>query len=373
MTKAEKTKIQKEIVDSVEINASGRLLLAPRVGKTKIMIDIIKRDKPKSILWVTPSSELADKDIPEEFVKWKATRFVGKLTTTTWMSLNKIKGHFDLIVLDEEQFATENNLNSIAFESVTYNNILSMTGTPTKHDHKKELYKKLGLTILVNLSINKAVDMGLLSNYTIKVLEVEMGTGKDIKAGTKIKPFLTSEVSQYEWLTRSMKQAVMQGRKDAMFKVLARMRVIKNSPSKLVATQELLRKIGGRRLIFSATIDQAENLSDYTYHSKTDNKYLHLFKSGEVDELALVNAGGTGHTYKAIDHLIIVQADSDKNGLTSQKICRTLLEQKDYQAVVWIICLMGTQDEKWIASTLESFNTSKIEYIKFKNFENYGK
>jgi superfamily II DNA or RNA helicase len=397
MTKAEKTKIQKEIVDSVEINASGRLLLAPRVGKTKIMIDIIKRDKPKSILWVTPSSELADKDIPEEFVKWKATRFVNKLTTVTWMSLNKIRGHFDLVVLDEEQFATENNcrgllakyekfrgsdvteedmLNAVLkikecveTNKITYNNILSMTGTPTKHDHKKELYQKLGLTILVNLSINKAVDMGLLSNYTIKVLEVEMGTGKDIKAGTKVKPFLTSEVSQYEWLTRSMKQAVMQGRKDAFFKVLARMRAIKNSLSKENATIALLQTLTGRKLIFSSSINQALILSNYRYHSKTDNQDLTAFKKGEIDEIALVNAGGTGHTYKAIDHLIIVQADSDKNGLTSQKICRTLLEQKDYQAVVWIICLMGTQDEKWIASTLESFNTSKTEYVKFKNFK----
>lgn len=371
MNKAEKSRIQKEIVDSLPEKPHGRLLLAPRVGKTKLMIDIIKREKPNSILWVTPSAELADVDIPKEFETWKAKRYISKLTTVTWMSLYKIKGHFDLIVLDEEQFATENNLIQLLTEQLNYNQILSMTGTPTKHDSKKELYKKLGLEVLVDLSINQAVDIGLLSNYTIKVLEVDMSNEKNITAGTKSKPFKTSEKNQYDYLTRVVQQSVMQKRKDATFRILARMRAIKDSPSKFKATQDLLVKIGGRRLIFAASIKQAEELSDYTYHSKTDNKCLNFFKSGEIDELALVNAGGTGHTYKEIDHLIIVQADSDKNGLTSQKICRTLLEQGDYHATIWIICLMNTQDEKWIASTLESFDKTKIEYIRYKNFDNY--
>jgi len=60
-------KIQKEIVDSISKNSRGRLLLAPRTGKTRVMIQIIKRDKPDTILWVTPSAKLAEEDIPGEF------------------------------------------------------------------------------------------------------------------------------------------------------------------------------------------------------------------------------------------------------------------------------------------------------------------
>ena len=96
---------------------------------------------------------------------------------------------------------------------------------------------------------------------------------------------------------------------------------------------------------------------------------LRDFKEEKINSLALVNAGGTGHTYKNIDHLVLVQADSDKNGLTSQKIARTLLSQGKYKATIWIVCLLGTQDEKWIASTLENFDSSKIEYIEFKNLK----
>ena len=101
MTNKEKSEIQKKIVDSLDLKPHGRLLLAPRVGKSKLIIDIIKKNNPKSILWVTPSAQLADKDIPEEFITWKAKKFVSRLTTVTWMSLNKIKGHYEMIVLDK--------------------------------------------------------------------------------------------------------------------------------------------------------------------------------------------------------------------------------------------------------------------------------
>ena len=46
MTNKEKSRIQKEIVDSLEPKPHGRLLLAPRVGKSKLAIDIIKKNKP---------------------------------------------------------------------------------------------------------------------------------------------------------------------------------------------------------------------------------------------------------------------------------------------------------------------------------------
>lgn len=369
MTNKEKSELQKQVVDSTEPGQSGRWLLAPRVGKTKTVIDLIKRDKPESILWVTPSAKLADEDIPKEFETWKAKRYIKKLTTVTWMSLHKMEGHFDLIILDEEQFITEANSHNLRIELLTYGSLISMTGTPTKHEDKLQLYSLLNLDVLFKLDINNAVDIGLLSNYDIKILEVDLDTAKNIEAGTKQKRFKTSEKAQYDYLTRVVQQAMYQKRKDTQFRILNRMRAIKNSHSKLNATKFLLDKIDGRVLIFSGSINQAEELCNWTYHSKTTNEDLKLFQSGEVNRIAMVNAGGTGFTYKELDHLVMVQADSDKNGLTSQKIARTLLKQKDYKATVWIVCLVGTQDEKWVQSALGNFDKSKVEYIRFKNFE----
>lgn len=373
MTNKEKSELQKEIVDSLNSNPHGRLLLAPRVGKTKIGIDIIKRDKPNSILWVTPSAELAETDIPNEFDTWKAKRFKKKLTTVTWMSLNKISGHFDMIILDEEQFATENNLEGLLMKPVaggiSYNNIITLTGTPTKHKDKIELYNQLNLKPLYTISINNAVNIGLLSNYTMNIVEVDMSDEKNIEAGSKDKKFMTSEKKNYEYLNRTAQQAIYQSRSDVGFRIMNRMRAIKNSPSKLNAAKHLVDTLDGRKLIFAGTIDQSSKLSDNLYNSKTDNKALKAFQAGETDELAMVNSGGTGFTYKEIDHLILVQSDSDKNGLTSQKLARTLLQQPNYQATIWIISLIGTQDEKWVESTLQNFDSEKINYLRFKNMK----
>lgn len=371
MTNKEKTALQKEVVDSIEPYTSGRLLLAPRIGKSKLIIDLIKRDKYESILWVTPSAKLAEEDIPREFETWKAKRFVKKLTTTTWMGLSKIRGHFDLVVFDEEQFITEDNIHNISMGYLDYNTLISMTGTETRHEDKLALYKELDLKVIYKISINQAVDIGLLSDYTIKVIGVDMSPDKTYKAGTKAKPFFTTESNNYEYLSKLIDSSP--GGKDKMFKVFNRMRAIKNSPSKLEAAKYLIKQLKGTKLIFSGSIAQAELLSKNTYHSKTDGTNLRKFKAGEISEIAMVNTGGVGETYKAIDHLIMVQTDSDNNGLTSQKICRTLLSQKGYEATIWIICLKQTKDVAWVRSTLKSFDKEKVEYINFKDFKNENK
>lgn len=370
MTNAEKGKIQKEIVDLLPEKPHGRLLLAPRIGKSKLAIDIIKRDNPKTILWVTPLAELATVAIPEEFNTWKAKKYLKGLTTVTWTSLDRIEGHFEMIILDEEQFSTENNTLNLRSGKLTADYIISMTGTETKHESKLDLYKQLNLPVLYKLDINQAVDIGILSNYVIKVIEVDMTNDKVIKSGTKDKPFFVSETTNYQYLSQTMKAALAQKRKDAQFRILNRMRAIYNSPSKTNVAKYLMKQLDGRKLFFCASIDQAESICENTYHSKSDGKNLRKFINGEVNEVAMVNAGGVGVTYKEINHLVIVQTDSDKNGLTSQKVCRSLLQQPDYKATIWIICLTGTQDEKWVESTLENFDKTKIEFIRFKNIEN---
>lgn len=370
MNAQEREALVKEIIDISPEKPHGRYLLAPRFGKSRIAIELIKANKPQSILWVTPLAELAEKDIPKEFETWKAKKYLSKLSTSTWSSLNKMKGHYTVIILDEEQYATENNLSSLFNGSLSCDYIISMTGTETKHEVKQELYKKLGLDTIYEMDINDAVDAGILSNYEIKVVEVSMSSEKNIKAGTVEKPFLTSEDKQYEYLDKMFKQSMYQKRKDLPFRMLKRMRAVYDSPTKENVAKWLQENLTGRKLIFCSGSGQAERLCEFTYHNKTDGTNFRKFIAGEIDEIAMVNKGGTGATYKALDHLILIQADSDKNGLTSQKICRTLLHQEGYKATIWIICLIGTQDEKWIESALERFDKSKIEFIRFKNLEN---
>ena len=48
MNNKDKEIAQKEIVDSLPLKPHGSLILSPRLGKTKIVLDIIKKNKPKN-------------------------------------------------------------------------------------------------------------------------------------------------------------------------------------------------------------------------------------------------------------------------------------------------------------------------------------
>lgn len=370
MTNKEKSKLQKEVLNSVKLGDSGRFLLAPRTGKSKVIIDLIKRDKIKGkILWVTPTTKLATEDIPAEFIKWKAKKYLTQLETTTWKGLINIEGEFGLIILDEEQFMTANNAKNLFNEKLIGDVVISMTGTESKSKDKKKLYDKLNLVVRYQISINKAVDIGLLSNYKINVVLVDLDDKKNIevkykdKKTKKERSFMTSEEDQYNYLTERLSKA------QTKYGLMHRRNIIGNSPSKLGAAKYIFNSLEGRNILFAVNIKQAEDLCDYVYHGKTDDVDLKKFISGEVSKLAMVNKGGTGYTYTIIDNLLMTQIDSDVNGLTSQKIARTLLKQKDYEATIWITCLRKTQDEVWLASTLANFDEKKIEYINFKNLE----
>src|SRR6218665_3011466 len=87
-----KTRLQQEIIRLLPAKPSGRLLLAPRFGKTKLMIDIIKREKPDSVLWVSPSAQLCQIDIPTEFVKWDRAGFFPGRKIGPFPVVAKIRG-----------------------------------------------------------------------------------------------------------------------------------------------------------------------------------------------------------------------------------------------------------------------------------------
>ncbi len=368
MTDKEKSALQKQILDFVGSSESGRLLLSPRSGKTKMIINIIKRDKPKSVLWVTPTSELAEKDIPSEFIKWRAKGYLKRLTTITWKSLEKCEGEYDLIVGDEEQFITELNSQNLFNGKLKYKRLLFMTGTESRRVEKKELYKRLNLKILYSLSINTAVDIGLLANYNLNVVRIDLNQYANIKVKyidkrtSKEREFMTSEENQYKYISRKYDKNPT--KKNA----LARLQFIKNSSSKLGATKYIFHSLEGRKILFASNKEQTSKVTPYIYHSETDNKYLKMFIDGKIDNIAMVNKGGVGYTYRDVDNLIISQIDSDNQGLTSQKISRTLLHQgDDYKAVIWVLILKNTQEEVWLESLLKNFNKEKINYIEFKD------
>lgn len=368
------SEIQKFIVDSLPKYPHGRLILSPRIGKSKIIIDLIKRDQPQSILWVTPYSDLAKYDIPNEFIKWNAMEFEDKLTTCTYSYLPKLKGNFSLVILDEDQFVTQKNLAPFFNKQITYKNIIGMTGTDTTNKTKHDLYLQLGLKVLAQYDINEAVDDEILSEYEINCIYVNLDRNKNILVKSKSHQFYTSEYKQYQYYNSKYEDAKFFGTRDLKHLAIQRMRCIYNSKTKLDAVKFISDTLSiinpnSKSLVFTPTIKQTESICKNYYHSKTNDSALIRFQNNEINTLGLVQTGGIGYTFPNLDNIIMMQVDSDGTGKSTQKICRALLKEKDKVAQIYLVYLKDTQDEEWLKSTLTSFDESKINYYSLHQFK----
>lgn len=358
-----KKEYQDKIIRAIPRRPHGRLHILPRIGKTRIIIEVIKRERFQSILWVTPSRTLADEDIPKEFKTWGAEEYLSKLTTTTYRSFNKKVGHYDLIVLDEEQCVTINNTKSIRSGAISFNCILAMTGTPSKSFIKNQIYHSLKLNIIYETDLKDAVNNEIISDYEIVAVELELDDNKSIEIKTKTGSFKTSEKDQYDYYNNLAEEEIDRGRYTG-WNVLKRARLIYDSPTKLKEAKRLLKDLEGSKIVFCSSIKQAEEISKYTYHSKTTDKYLKKFNQNKIDTLTMVNSGGVGHTFRNVDHVILVQTSNNFNGDSVQKIFRGLLKEGDKKSRIWVLYIKDTVDHRWARRTLQMFSKEKIKILR---------
>lgn len=366
-----KTEIQNEIVDVLVQDPHGIADLSPRIGKTRIGINVIKKLKPKKILWVTPDTKLRDEDIPREFETWKAKTYLYKTKIVCWASLAKVKGHYDIVILDELQYITEANSSQFFSKKITYNSILCLTGTVPKGEDKIELIEKLGLKTLYKVSIDDAQASDLIADYGISVILTNLDNkAKVIASGSKKNPFYQTEFAAYNYINSRIQKMLYSGRSVPAFMYIQRMNFIKLLPSKENMAKKLLDSLPGRTLIFCGSIEQAERLCEHTHHSKKKNTTDYdAFIAGRIPKLACVNSGGVGSTYRGVDNFIIVQADNNKNGGITQKIARSLVHQEGYKANIIVLAVEGTMDVDWVRKSLEDFNSKKINWVSARNYE----
>lgn len=368
-------KIQKEALDAVLVNGgSGVLCLATGAGKSKIAIDYVKlfyesMKKNFRCLLVVPTEKLRDENWKDEFDKWKAkVIYRTNVERTCYASLNKLKHkEYDLVILDEVHRTTENN--SKFFKQNTVHNILGLTATYPKDEIKQLLMKDLKLDIVYTLSLDKAIEEGIVAPYKIKVVELFLDDKeKYIKAGSQAKSFMTTEYGQYQYMTNVIQKIMYSGKPAPKWLFLKRMQMIYNLKSKTELAKKIIATLpeDDRTLIFCGSIDQANQLCEHQFHSKTDDTDFKAFCSEEINKLSCVNALNEGHNIPNVDSAVIVQLNSQELN-TVQRIGRCIRYRPGHEAIIYILSVVQTQDEKWVAKALESFDKDNIEYINAKN------
>lgn len=373
-----KDKIQREAVKAVE-DHGGRGIVVKATGTGKSRVPIIYMQKHPEILKVAlivPTEELRDNNWRKEFSDWDADELFLNVKTLCYASAHKIKGEeFDLVILDECHRITP--LNKEFFDNNKVKDIIALTATLPSDLEKKTLLKGLGLNPVYTVTLDEAEDLGLVAPFDIEVFEVELDSSRRyVKAGSKSKPFLSTERSFYNYLEKQINAIKELDPEDVTPKDRAkldmlyrkRMHFIYNLKSKTVAAKWLLDNIpvDKRVITFCSNIEQAETLCEDSYHSKNKkkNNLLH-FINQVINRLTCVNALNEGVNIPNLDVGVVVQANSNEINLI-QRIGRVVRVRPGHRAKIYIFVASGTQDMLWLDQSLAGFDPSKITRKKLK-------
>lgn len=376
--KSIKSKVQDLANKALDDNGgSGLIAIATGGGKSKIGVDRAKMiagqvDKP-NIMLVVPTEKLRDEDWKSEFEKWNAKRVWNKMQRSCYVSANKVKGeHFHLVILDEGHNITP--YNNEFFENNTVDNILVLTATEPVDLIKKKLLKDLGIKTVYKIPLDDAVEMKLVAPYQITIVETRLNiTDKNIEAGSKEKRFMQTEQGMYEYLTKNIARAMYSTRPNALkWARLNRMRFIYGLKSKTKVAEWILENMipeNEKTIIFSSSIAQAEQLCEFTYHSKSGDEDLDAFRADEISRLSCVKALNEGVNISGLDNALVTQLTSKELDII-QRIGRVVRYRHNHLANIYIIVAINTVDEDWATKALKSFEGTNIRRVRFENLIN---
>ena len=360
-------------------NRKGTIEAATGVGKTRIAIMAIVEQfvrDPHSIVYiVVPTTTLRDVDWPEEFAKWGHSELIKKVKLICYKSLDKEKPKrdIDLLVLDEihhftllmTQFTKPENTWKIY-------DVLGLTATlPNSSKNEEDKVKRALIDNMApsvfKISLEHAIKLELVADFEVKVLKFRLNDSfKNVQAGSKDKPFMTTELAYYKYLTKMVQKMAMSKKEGAKFAWIGkRARFLRNLASKTKLAKECMTgmiKPDNRTLIFCGSIDQAEELcKGYTYHSETTDQALQHFQAKTTNYLGVVNAVNEGKNITDLNQLLVVQLDSNERNII-QRIGRTIRFEFGKTALVVILIAESTADEKWFEEAFANFDQSRITY-----------
>lgn len=351
-----------------EAGGSGILAICTGGGKTKIAIDRLLKVNPDSILWVVPKRKLRDRTIPLEFKEWGATELLDKTVLTCYASLHNVESqHFDYIIFDEWHYITPNNAMFLA--NITFDHVLCLSATtPTEREKLNIMYNQLGLHIVYELELDEGVRKGIVAPYEIHVIRVPLDNAiRHVKAGSKSKPFYTTEAKNYEYLEKLEKKYDDNHEYLPDWFIFKRKRLISNSVAKANLAKKLLtHKIGKdeRTLVFAGSIEQAKKLCPHTFHSKIDDRWYKAFVNERINTLSVVDSVNDGDNIPNLDSAIVVQINAKDRRLI-QRIGRIVRYRPGHRARIYILIARGTQDEEWLKTATEGLDPSNIRYFKY--------
>lgn len=345
------------------------LLVSLRLGKTRIALKAI--EKGDKVLVVYPDVTIK-KSWEAELIKY--VPLSTDITFTTKASVHKlINTSWDFLIIDEPQLTmSEKQLHALS--TIKYKKRVALSGT-LKPQTLKILKAKLNLTVGYTYTIANAIKDKLVKDYKVNVHFTTLDDFVKLPYTKFGKTFYGTEKEIYDYYTEAMtyfKKKEEDGGEDKLKSMLGfkkymglRTNLLYNSLALFKQAKILTKKFEKEKmLIYTLRTDIADDLSDFSYHSKKkEDELLESFKEAPNGHAAVVNCVRAGVTIKKLYRVLFHTYESNTE-ILYQKLGRSLLyEFTEDKSVIDICCLKNTQMETWVNKACESLEQEKIFYI----------
>lgn len=389
MVDKDKEKIQKEALDAwTESNKKGTVEIITGLGKTIIGLHaIMTMPKGSKVLWLAETNQRW-KDVGEDIENYK--KFYGidildhvNIDMYCYQSAYKwTNKHYHLVIADEFHDALSPEYSKF-FIYNTYDAILGLSATINRKTEyvcedgstitKGDLIDRIA-PVCYKYSVSQGQEEGTARKLLIHVINHSLDfTTKNMPAGSKAKPFVTTEKAGYDYWDNEFKKSLFLPANIKEFKLRvtssARARILYNLPSKVVAVKRLLEVIKHKTIIFGNSIEALTQVTPNVISSK--NKDLvnadirSKFDSGTYNVIGSFKMLKQGANLKGLSNAIIMSYFSVEKDLI--QMAGRLRKDGDRDGHIFIFVTAGTVETKWFAKATESF--SSFEFIHHHNIE----
>ena len=372
------------------------LELPTSFGKTKLGLDrmssVLGKRKKYKILIVVPRLVLI-KNWEDEFKKWGMSSMLPSVTFSTYVSIPKHVGKWDVVILDECQHLSDRCQE--ALEHYSIKNCIALSATV-----KKELREDIKAIFpdihCYKVSMKEAIDDEILPDPRVYLIPLALATGvptetiiKNPKGKGNVETswatrwsvlrqkqfkvtiyctqqqYLENLDAQIEWF----KAKYMRTRSD-IFKnkwlKLCNDRLKWLSSKKNAYMKTLLDKLDKERtLTFCSSIEQTEELGEHCINSKSkvSEKTLQAFNSGKINHITACNMLNEG--MNLVNCRVGLYANLNSSEIIIKQRLGRILRHKD--PIIIIPYYKGTREEQLVEKMLEDYNPKLVTVVNSLN------
>lgn len=366
-------KVQNKVLDIIADKKQVGVEVSMRVGKCFIGLHDMDRRFTGNEKFIVAAPKLKIFDSwKSDAIKFGLGYLIPHIKFTTYNSLPKCDHDAESVYLDECHSLTFNHGDWLSvYQNMHEGRTVGLTGTypASKKSQKYKMCNRFCPSVYT-YTVDDAVEDGILNKYQIYVHLINMDNRVNIKKTSKKgKTWMTSEVKEYGYWTRTIEQALVGAERQKLS--ILRMKIMQGFKSKVYYARALMDKLDGTKtLVFLNTQKQADWFCEHSFHSSNpkSEKNLRLLIEDEISVLSAVSQLSEGVTIPGLKQSIITHSFSGASPQLRQRFGRLLGLSPDQESTLHLLCYAGSVDETWVKGALKPLNQDNIRWLDRRNW-----